>query len=69
MSISSEPKLVDYETNRNNSDKALIRQLQEYHGVGAVVPNNQDGTTAIRFNLDTKKLEYKSGSKWEEIKL
>ena len=67
--ISGKPKLVDTNKNRPLTDDALVRQLQEYHGVGAVVPNNRGGTTPIRFNLDTKKMEYlDSGSNtWKEV--
>lgn len=67
MSISTSPKLIDNNTNKSVEEKELVRQLQEYHGVGSVVPNNKGGTTAIRLNLDTKKLEYQDGNSWKEV--
>ena len=67
MAISHSPKLIDDVKERSISEKLLITQLQEYHGVGSVVPNNRGGTTAIRFNLDTKKLEYQDSNTWKEV--
>ena len=67
MGISRSPKLIVETKDRSVADRTLIKQLQEYHGVGSVVPNNRGGTTAIRFNMDTKKLEYQDSNTWKEV--
>lgn len=67
MSITGKPVLTDDRIDKSVEEDSFVRQLQAYHGVGSVIPDNTGGTTAVRLNLNTGKLEYQHGNNWKEV--